>query len=167
VIYATSEPHEALLLGGHSATMREGRITQFGPTAEVFRQPQTLETARVFSDPPMNTAPVTKTGTSIRMGEAEWIAGEQIAAQPDGAYTIGLRPHHVAPHPLASAVKINGSVRITELSGSESVAHFERAGAEWVSQTHGVHPFRIGEQHDFYFDPSRALYFDPEGRLVA
>lgn len=31
-VYATTEPEEALLLGGNVATMWEGRITQFGPT---------------------------------------------------------------------------------------------------------------------------------------
>ena len=33
VVFATSDPIEALLLGGHTATLHEGRITQFGPTA--------------------------------------------------------------------------------------------------------------------------------------
>ena len=32
VVFATSDPTEALLLGGHTATLHEGRITQFGPT---------------------------------------------------------------------------------------------------------------------------------------
>ncbi len=32
VVYATSEPSEALMLGGHTATIAEGRVTQFGPT---------------------------------------------------------------------------------------------------------------------------------------
>ena len=39
-VYATTEPEEALLLGGNTATLWEGRITQFGPTAEVYRQPK-------------------------------------------------------------------------------------------------------------------------------
>ena len=59
-VYATTEPEEALLLGGNTATLWEGRITQFGPTAEVYRQPRDATTARVFSDPPMNFLPVTK-----------------------------------------------------------------------------------------------------------
>lgn len=64
VIYATTEPMEALLLAGHTATMHEGRVTQFGVTAEVYRQPCDLTSARVFSDPPANTAQVTKTALS-------------------------------------------------------------------------------------------------------
>src|SRR6185437_10756682 len=54
-VYATTEPHEALLLGGNTATLSEGRITQFGPTIEVFRKPADLVTAKTFSDPPLNT----------------------------------------------------------------------------------------------------------------
>ena len=33
VVFATTEPIEALLFGGNTATLHEGRITQFGPTA--------------------------------------------------------------------------------------------------------------------------------------
>ena len=34
-VYATTEPEEALLLGGNTATLWEGRVTQFGATPEV------------------------------------------------------------------------------------------------------------------------------------
>ena len=60
VVYATSEPYEALLLGGHTATIDAGRVTQFGPTQDCYRAPVDLTTARVFSDPPINAAPVEK-----------------------------------------------------------------------------------------------------------
>ena len=36
VIYATTEPGEALLLGGYTAVMDAGELLQYGPTAEVF-----------------------------------------------------------------------------------------------------------------------------------
>ena len=62
VVYATTDPAEALLLGGHTATVHEGRITQYGPNGTVYRHPVDLTTARVFSDPPINTAEVVKRG---------------------------------------------------------------------------------------------------------
>src|SRR2546428_5828870 len=52
VVYATTEPSEALLFGGNTATLHEGRVTQFGPTAATYRKPASLITARAFSDPP-------------------------------------------------------------------------------------------------------------------
>ena len=57
-VYATTEPTEALLLGGNTATLFQGRVTQFGPTPQVYRHPHDLTTARVFSDPPLNTLQV-------------------------------------------------------------------------------------------------------------
>ena len=38
VVYATTEPTEALLLGGYTAVMDAGELLQYGPTAEVFRR---------------------------------------------------------------------------------------------------------------------------------
>src|SRR3970040_1823116 len=55
VVYATSEPGEALLLGGHTATLHEGRVTQFGPNGAVYREPVDLTTGRGYPDPPINT----------------------------------------------------------------------------------------------------------------
>lgn len=170
VVYATSEPSEALLLGGHTATMKEGRVTQFGPTSQIYRQPTDLPTAQVFSDPPMNTAVVQKVGAEIRLGAAgaRWSATPGIAAARDGEYVMGIRPNYVSPTPEgASAVQIDGRVLVTELSGSESVAHFEFPDAVWVSQSHGVHPFEVGEPHSFFLDPARCLYFDGAGSRVA
>ena len=54
IVYATTEPTEALLLGGHTATLNQGEVTQFGPTPFVYRNPKDRITAQTFSDPPMN-----------------------------------------------------------------------------------------------------------------
>jgi len=169
VVYATSEPAEALMLGGHTATLSEGRITGFGPTAALYRAPGDLETARVFSDPPINAAPVTKSGGEIRLGGGvRWRASGALGQAPDGEYLVGVRPHYVSPAAEgADSVAVEGRVLITELSGSESIAHFELEGRPWVSQSHGVHPYRVGESHRFFIDTRGCLYFRPDGTRVA
>ena len=168
VVYATSEPEEALLLGGKTGLMEDGHVVQFGPTAEIYRQPQSLMAARVFSDPPINMAEVTKQGSTIRMGsDASWQVDGAVARLADGAYTLAVRPHHVAPvSSNQHSVDLTGKVLVTELSGSESSAHFQMSSADWVSLAHGVHPFEIGEDHQFYLDPSACFYFTPDGQLV-
>ncbi len=168
VVYATSEPSEALLLGGHTATMSEGRITQFGVTPVSYRQPHNLETAEVFSDPPINAARVVKKDGRIILDETvQWPATGAIAKAPDGDYTVGVRPHYVTPQsPAEYAVRLNGRVLVTELSGSESVAHFDMNGRTWVAQSQGVHPYRVGEAHDFFIDVDGCLYFGADGNLV-
>src|SRR5690349_11279527 len=59
VVYATTEPTEALLLGGYTAVLDAGELLQYGPTADVFRRPRSLRVARAFSDPPMNLVKAT------------------------------------------------------------------------------------------------------------
>jgi glycerol transport system ATP-binding protein len=54
VAYATTEPNEALMLGGYTAVMDAGELLQYGPTAEVFHRPLSIRAARAFGDPPMN-----------------------------------------------------------------------------------------------------------------
>ena len=56
-IYATTEPNEALALGGNTAVLNEGRLLQMGPTAEVYHQPKDIITAEMFSEPPINVVP--------------------------------------------------------------------------------------------------------------
>jgi glycerol transport system ATP-binding protein len=167
VVYATSDPSEALLLGGHAAAMHEGRVTQFGPTAEVYRSPADAVSAAVFSDPPINFAEVVKAGGRIRLaGAGDWAATGAVAALPDGAYLFGLRPHFVLPEG-GEGLAIPGTVAVTELSGSESTAHFSFGPHVWVSQAAGVHPYEVGQPHVFRADVARGFYFDAAGRRVA
>jgi glycerol transport system ATP-binding protein len=169
VVYATSEPVEALLLGGHSATLYEGRVTQFGETAAVYRQPLDLCSAQVFSDPPINTASVVKRGDRIALDDLmSWSASDpRHSKMDDGTYTVGIRPHHLSPVMGApGAAPVEGEVLITELSGSESVIHIKVGGQTWVSQSQGLHPFEVGAKAEFYADVSQCLYFDADDRLV-
>ncbi|MFK7763908.1 MAG: ABC transporter ATP-binding protein [Roseobacter sp.] len=169
VVYATSEPEEALLLGGRTALMDDGVVTQFGETARIYRRPATLTAARVFSDPPINAAQITKKGSTAKLGsDVSWTMNGAAAELADGTYTVAIRPHHVTPVQTATAdISVNGIVQVTELSGSESSAHFEMGAGSWVSLAHGVHPYEVGAMHQFYMDVSKAFYFAQDGSLVA
>ncbi|MEM1267327.1 MAG: ABC transporter ATP-binding protein [Pseudomonadota bacterium] len=168
VVYATSEPTEALLLGGHTALLHEGRVSQFGPTTAIYRAPADLTSARVFSDPPINLAEVEKKGDRMHLGALHWQVAAEAAALRDGPYTMGIRPHHITPtEPEGDTVRITGDVQITELSGSESVAHFAVGPTSWVSLAAGIHPYRVGEAHDFFMVPGHCYYFAPDGALAA
>jgi glycerol transport system ATP-binding protein len=159
LVYATTEPAEALLLGGHTATLAEGRVTQFGPTVEVFRTPRDLVTARTFSDPPLNTATVHKTGDTFDL------AGFHLPAPPlpDGEYLIGIRPHHLA----ITREGLPGVVRAVEITGSESFIHVETAAERWVVLAAGVTDLAVGAAVHLGLDPHRLLVFHSSGDRLA
>lgn len=169
VIYATTEPNEALLFGGNTATMNEGRITQFGPTATTYRKPQDLTTAQVFSEPPMNTAKIEKRGNKITIfGNQRWEIGQSGARLPDGHYTIGVRPYNVSPEKSATTTgNFEGQVLVTEISGSESVIHTKVNDSTWISLSHGIHAMPIGSTAKLYVDLDQAMFFDINNRLVS
>ncbi|MBW4022225.1 MAG: ABC transporter ATP-binding protein [Proteobacteria bacterium] len=168
LVYATTEPAEALLLGGTTATLWQGRVTQIGPTPAVYRRPANIFAARVFSDPPLNEMTVTRTG-----GEATLPDGRRVGADhllpglPDGRYQIGFRVEHARlAAPSGNASAFQGKVAVTEISGSESFVHVDLGFATWVSLVLGVHDWEPGLLAEISIDPGRVFVFDEAGALV-
>lgn len=168
-IYATTEPSEALLLGGNTATLFEGRITQFGPTPQVYRRPQNLVTAHVFSDPPLNTLTLRKLGGVASLSTGGQIrTTDVIASVPDGDYTVGIRAHHLSLEPSGSdEIAIPAIVSVAEITGSESYIHLDAGEHRFVSLVPGVRRLEPGTSITAYLDPRHLFLFEPTGRLVA
>ncbi len=168
-VYATTEPEEALLLGGNTATLWEGRVTQFGLTPKVYRQPIDATTARVFSDPPMNFVEIRKSGGTLTFGDGNSApATGKLAELADGTYTAGFRPNHleILKH-TSEAVAFTAKLVVTELTGSETFVHLNHQGERWVGLIHGIHKLKLGEDLQVYLDPTHIYIFDQSGALVA
>lgn len=168
-VYATTEPEEALLLGGNTAAMWEGKITQFGLTTIVYRQPINVTTARVFSDPPMNFLNVTKSKKIITFADGQTTpAAGAFAGLADGNYVAGFRPNHLELCKNASdAIEFTGKLQVTEITGSETFIHLDHHGENWVGLIHGVKNLPIGAALDVYLDPCHIYVFAEDGSSVA
>ncbi len=168
-VYATTEPEEALLLGGNTATLSEGRVTQFGPTPLVYRQPVDATTARVFSDPPMNFLQISKTGGKLLFGEGQSVpATGKLSELPDGRYMAGFRPNHLEIRKHAeNALEFTTRLSVTELTGSETFVHLVHHGERWVGLIHGVHDLKLGSDLKVWLDPAHVYVFGEDGRLLA
>jgi glycerol transport system ATP-binding protein len=168
-VYATTEPEEALLLGGNTATLWEGRVTQFGPTPQVYRMPADATTARVFSDPPMNFVSASKQGPRIAFGDrANAPAEGAFAALPDGRYLAGFRANHVELNKHSgSAIELPCRLSITEITGSETFLHLTHGADRWVGLVHGVHKLLPGDEVSVWLDPRHVYLFDESGALAA
>ena len=165
-VYATTEPHEALLLGGRTATLSKGRVTQFGETTEVYRRPNDLLTARTFSDPPLNVVEFRKSGTSFSSPSGlRFEAPATLAGLPDGYYQGGIRPHHLTLG--GSGAALEAKVTMVEVTGSETFIHAEHEGAPIIALVHGVRRIEAGEAIRLGFDPAHLLLFDTEGEAVS
>ena len=168
VIYATTEPGEALLLGGYTAVMDGGELLQYGPTAEVFHAPQSLRVARAFSDPPMNLIPALPAAQGLQLagGPALALQLPDAPARRLASFTAGVRGSALRITARGGDAALPGKVELAEISGSDTFVHVATAVGELVAQLTGVHYFDLGAPVTLYLDPAQVYVFDAAGALL-
>ena len=168
-MYATTEPSEALLLGGRTVCMWEGEVLQAGDTAKVYRHPDTMRVAQVFSDPPLNIVLIEKKNGAVQYaGGVRAPANGLYASLRDGPYRVGFRAHQLeVANGVTGRHAFQATVTVTEITGSESFVHLSREASNWVAVLHGVHEYEPGVTLDAALDPDDIFVFDAADRLVA
>jgi glycerol transport system ATP-binding protein len=174
VVYATTEPLEALQMGGHIAVLDQGRLLQSGPTLDVYHRPSELRVGKVFSDPPMNliTSSIEKGAVRLMNGVA-FPLPTHMQSLPDASYRLGVRANHASlSERTATDVQVPALVELAEISGSETYVHTSLEGsnpgeARVVAQLEGIHSYAIHQAVTLYLDPRRLFAFDSGGKLMA
>jgi len=159
-IYVTHDQVEALSLGDRVAVMREGRIVQCGPPAEVYDRPADRFVGGFIGTPPMNFLPARLSRSDgrarIDLGghRLDLPAGEAPAV--DGDVLVGIRAESIE----ASAQPVEGALpavtQVIEPLGSHNLVT-ARIGAEQV---------KLATRMDFEPGSDGQLWLTPEpGKL--
>lgn len=165
VVYATTEPTEALLLGGYTAVMDAGELLQYGPTAEVFHRPQSIRVARAFSDPPMNLLPGEAATLGVQLpGNVQ--VGVPLPSNGSRSVTLGVRASALRVRRREGDVALPGTVELAEISGSDTFVHVDTPVGEVVAQLTGVHYYDLGASITLYLHPSQVYVFNEAGALL-
>lgn len=169
VVYTTTEPTEALMLGGNVVVMHEGRVIQVGPTAEVYQNPATMQVAEVFSDPPINFMDGSIENGTVTIGNGLTFACPAAMNELEaGEYTFGIRSSQLSlTRTSDDDATITGTIGLTEINGSETFVHFKHEGASIVVQENGVHSFEVGSEVSVHANPQSFYVFNKAGNLVA
>jgi len=169
VVYATTEPTEALLLGGYTAVLDAGELLQYGPTAEVFHHPKSIRVARAFSDPPMNLVEGQAAASGVTLPSGVILALSLPAGPANSrarSLTVGIRASALRVHRRDGDLSLPGTVELAEISGSDTFVHVETPVGEVVAQLPGVHVLTLGAPITLYLSTAQVYVFDARGDLL-
>lgn len=167
-VYATTEPNEALALGGNTAVLHEGRLLQMGPTAEVYHKPQDIITAEMFSEPPINVVSGRVTENEVTFDETvHFQLNTDLRMLEPGQYQFGVRASHIGLVPHADDdLELPVRVDLAEISGSETFLHVHNPNFDLVLHLSGVHEYKVDQDIKVYFPTHKLYAFDQQGRMV-
>ena len=169
VVYTTTEPTEALMLGGKIVVIDEGRVLQTGPTPDVYHNPMNTRVAEVFSDPPINYLSGSIQGQTASLGEEiEFPLTSHLQSLPAAQYIFGVRSNHLSLNRTsAEDTEIQTPVELAEINGSETFIHIIYDGSRLVVQEDGIHSYKIGSMISIFVNPNNFFVFNESGVLVA
>src|SRR5687768_14398653 len=87
MLYVTHDQVEAMTMADQVVLMKDGRIEQDAPPADLYERPRTIFTARFVGTPPMNVLP-----TRALAGAGAWATAGAPAGRPLDELAVGIRP---------------------------------------------------------------------------
>ncbi|MFT0531510.1 ABC transporter ATP-binding protein [Castellaniella hirudinis] len=166
VVYATTEPGEALLLGGYTAVLDQGELLQYGPTIDVFHRPASMRVARAFSDPPMNFLAAQAAAGVLRFTGLDDMRLPENTALPAGPVTVGLRAADLSLRNQGEDCRVSGQVQLAEISGSATYVHADTPVGTLIAQVPGVSHHQLGDTITFHFSSRQAYVFGADEALL-
>ncbi len=157
-LYATNDPHDAMVLADRVVVLDEGRVRQVGAPLEVYGMPVDSFVAGFFGSPPMSFLPGTVDALEVRIAAGALPLPHAVASGP---VTIGVRPEdweHV------SAAGLRGVVRSVEHHGDHAFVVIDLAGDAVMMRMDRDIPPPASEVEIW---PRRYLVFDGGGRRIA
>jgi glycerol transport system ATP-binding protein len=167
-IYATTEPNEAMALGGVTTLLHEGRVIQTGSAAQVYRHPVNIEAAKLFSEPAINLIPGRLSKNEVTFDEAVHFPLDiDLSKIKPGDYTFGVLPSHISlvPHD-DDDLELSMRMQLAEISGSETYMHVVNDHFELIIKLSGVISYHIGDPIKVYLPTHKLFVFDQAGNTI-
>ncbi|MCQ4289376.1 ABC transporter ATP-binding protein [Pseudomonas stutzeri] len=167
-VYATTEPNEALALGGTATVLHEGRVIQSGPTSDVYHRPSQMLSAELFSEPPINLLSGQIAANEVSFQDCmHFPLNADLRDLGEGQYRFGIRPSHIGLVPSNDDdLEVSGAVELAEISGSETFLHVRNEHFSLVLHLQGVHDYAVDSPIRVYIPTHKLFVFDAAGQLA-
>lgn len=175
-VYVTHDQIEAMTMADKLVVLNNGEINQIGKAEEVYNNPQNLFVAGFIGSPQIN---IFKGNISKEDGlyfnEAESAfkislketAGKMSSINTGKAF-MAVRPEniHIKPNNNSNNISISTQIKNIEFIGNESFIYFEINKELKCLRTNETIHNKIGDKINLYFNPSKFLLFDSEGKRI-
>ncbi|MFL9924895.1 ABC transporter ATP-binding protein [Herbaspirillum lusitanum] len=159
MIYVTHDQTEAMSMADQVILLRDGKIEQNAPPAELYAQPASVFAARFIGTPPMNILP-------LAAGDAgqiiEGSSGPVILPRADGdAWQLGIRPEHVRLAERGIAARVES----IEYFGADTIIGARIGNAPLLARVPGQLSLKVGDQIQLGWDEANQYFFDRQSGL--
>jgi multiple sugar transport system ATP-binding protein len=170
VIWATPDGMEALSVGDRVAVIADGRIEQVGTPEEVWRQPASVQVARLLGDPPINLMPghLQSDGDAIhfqyRMFRLALPArlARAAASLNDAEVVLGARPDAVMLAAADASGTVTGEIYSCEPFGKHTIVTVDLGGLLLKLKMSAQDAIRVGDK----IGQMTGLSFSPDGLMM-
>ena len=138
MVYVTHDQSEAMSMADHVILMRDGRVEQAAPPADVYARPATTFAARFIGTPPMNILPVGPDSAAARK------------------FLFGIRPEHV----ILGDIGVPARVQSAEFLGADTIVTCAYGGQTLAARVPGKAAFPAGATIRVHWNPENLHLFD-------
>ncbi len=178
MIYVTHDQTEAMTMGDRIVVMKDGIVHQIDTPLNLYNFPENKFVAGFIGSPAMNFLDgVIEQNDGLFFRQKNSALRLSIPREKEPALksaigkevTLGIRPEHIGEaKPIAgqsSAASIR--VEVVEPMGNEIFVYFSTApDNQYVARIHGSVAPKPGQELEFVFDMTKALFFDKATETV-
>jgi multiple sugar transport system ATP-binding protein len=165
MVFVTHDQVEAMTMADRIVVLKSGTVQQYDTPEAVYERPANQFVAGFIGSPTMNFFPVEQRGDGIAFchdGAAVAVDAESEARlRRAGQAVLGIRPEHFA---VAQDVSdgIGIMVRLVEPLGSDTLIHFDVAGASAIARVDPMLRPKVGDRLSLRPQPGKLHLFDSE-----
>ena len=159
MVYVTHDQTEAMSMADQVILLRDGRIEQNAPAAELYAQPASVFAARFIGTPPMNILPLEagEGGLRIKGTQGPAVARGQGAAP----LLLGVRPEHVR----LVRQGVPAQVETVEYFGADTIVGARAGQGSLLIRVPGQLALKPGADVALGWDEADQYFFDEQTGL--
>ncbi len=158
MIYVTHDQTEAMSMADQVILLRNGRIEQDAPPAELYAQPASEFVARFIGTPPMNVLPLSRTasGLVIDGSSGPAVLPASVSTSLGEGLQLGVRPEHIR----LTGSGIPALVHSVEYFGADTIVGARIGAAPLLVRVPGQITLKAGDAVHLAWDASDQYFFD-------